>query len=253
MIDTARPVRGRTPLLAATGHHPYARHALGRDDAPAGWVLPGATAWLLPVQRGSAGGAFGAAGPAVELFAALVAEGSVRPGQSLSLPRVDTAALTGRLPVARHSDWDFLWSTEPPASQPGQDRVVRLTTADIPALDALIDEAYPTTTTRPGDPGIVAWYGVRAGGRLIACGADRSRGDVGFLAGLTVAPAERGRGLGAALTAGMARALFARYDRVALGVYPDNVDALRLYRRLGFTHTLARSTVRLGGEHPSSP
>ena len=52
---------------------------------------------------------------------------------------------------------------------------------------------------------------------LLACGADRSRG------------------LGAALTAGMTRALFGRYDVVALGVHPDNVGAIRLYRRLGFT------------------
>ncbi|WP_231925469.1 GNAT family N-acetyltransferase [Micromonospora purpureochromogenes] len=86
---------------------------------------------------------------------------------------------------------------------------------------------------------------MRDGDRLVACGADRSRGDVGFLAGLTVAPDRRGRGLGAALTAGMARALAARYDHVALGVYTDNVGAIRLYRRLGFTGTLARSSVHL--------
>ncbi|MDG4801578.1 GNAT family N-acetyltransferase [Micromonospora sp. WMMD980] len=79
-----------------------------------------------------------------------------------------------------------------------------------------------------------------------ACGADRSRGDIGFLAGLAVAPGHRGRGLGAALTAGMTRALFARYDHVALGVYPVNVGAIRLYRRLGFTGTAPRVTVRLG-------
>lgn len=80
----------------------------------------------------------------------------------------------------------------------------------------------------------------------MACGADRSQSDVGFLAGLTVAPDQRGRGLGAALTAGMTRALLARHDTVALGVYTDNVGAARLYRRLGFTNTLPLSSVRLG-------
>lgn len=89
------------------------------------------------------------------------------------------------------------------------------------------------------------WYGIWADDRLVACGADRSRGDIGFLAGLTVSPDQRGQGLGAALTAGMTRALLARYDTVGLGVYPSNVGAVRLYRRLGFTNTHPISTLRL--------
>ena len=93
---------------------------------------------------------------------------------------------------------------------------------------------------------MVDWYGIRDGDRLIACGADCTRGDVGFLAGLTVAPEHRGRGLGAALTAGLTRALAARYDVVALGVYPANTGAIRLYRRLGYTDSLALTSVRVG-------
>ncbi|SCL30648.1 FR47-like protein [Micromonospora pallida] len=246
MIGAARAVPGRRAVLAATGHHPYVRHVLGRDDEPRAWLLDDVTGWLLPAESGPAGGAFGAAGPAVGLVAALRAEGVVRAGQWLHLPRVGSAELTGRLPVARHSDWDFLWAAAPPPHQPGEERVVRLTEADLPALTALVDEAFPSTTSRPGDPRVVDWYGIRAGDRLVACGADRSRGVIGFLAGLTVAPGERGRGLGAVLTAGMTRALFARYDHVALGVYTHNVGALRLYRRLGFTHVLPRSSVQLG-------
>ena len=124
--------------------------------------------------------------------------------------------------------------------------MVRLGVPDHPALAALIEDAFPTASSRPGDPAIVDWYGIHEGERLVACGADRSRSDVGFLAGLTVAPDRRGRGLGAALTAGMTRALLIRYDHVALGVYADNVGALRLYRRLGFTGALQRSSVWLG-------
>ena len=66
-----------------------------------------------------------------------------------------------------------------------------------------------------------------------------------FLAGLTVAPDQRGRGLGAGLTAGMSKALLARFDTVGLGVYPDNVGAVRLYRRLGFTNTHHVTSIRL--------
>ncbi|MFC0509367.1 GNAT family N-acetyltransferase [Micromonospora costi] len=245
MIIADQVLHGRAAVLAAAAHHPYARHSLWRDSEPRGYRRDGALVWLLPEGQGPAGGALGAPGPALDVCAALVAEGALGPGQWLHLPRLDAADLAGRLPVAQHDEWDFLWTDAPPPPQPGEDRVVRLTEADHPALDALIEEAFPTTTSRPGDPRVVDWYGIRDGDRLVACGADRSRGDVGFLAGLTVAPAERGRGLGAALTAGMTRALLARFDLVALGVYTVNVGAVRLYRRLGFTNTLPRSSVRL--------
>ncbi|GAB3060548.1 GNAT family N-acetyltransferase [Micromonospora schwarzwaldensis] len=246
MITVDEVLTGREAVLAATGHHPYARHALRRDQAVWGWRRDGAVGWLLPPGEWSAGGAVGASGPALEVLAAQRAEGTLRAGQSVNLSRAAPDAVVECLPVARLSDWDFLWTTEPPPHQPEQDRVVRLTEADHTALTALVDEAYPSSTSRPGDPGVVDWYGIRDGDRLIACGADRSRGDIGFLAGLTVAPGHRGRGLGGALTAGMTRALFARYDHVALGVYTVNVGAIRLYRRLGFTGAAPRTTVHLG-------
>ncbi|MEU5938003.1 GNAT family N-acetyltransferase [Micromonospora sp. NPDC047548] len=246
MITADQVLAGRDALLAAAGHHPYARHALWRGHEPRGWRRDGTVGWLLPPEQGPAGGALGPPGPAVDVFAGLVTAGELRAGQWLHLPRTTREELAGRLTAARLDDWDFLWTTEPPPPQPEEERVVRLTEADHPALAELIEESFPATTSRPGDPRIVDWYGIRDGDRLVACGADRTRGDVGFLAGLTVAADRRGRGLGAALTAGMTRALSARYDHVALGVYTDNVGALRLYRRLGYTGSAARSSVHLG-------
>ncbi|MFU8874160.1 GNAT family N-acetyltransferase [Micromonospora sp. SL4-19] len=246
MITADQALVGRDALLAATGHHPYARHALWRDQEARGWRRDGAVGWLLPPEQGPAGGALGAADPAVDVFAGLLADGTLHAGQWLHLPRTSPDELAGRLTVARLDEWDFLWTTTPPPPQAEQERVVRLIETDHPALAALIEESFPTTTSRPGDHRIVDWYGIRDGDRLVACGADRSRGDIGFLAGLTVAPDRRGHGLGAALTAGMTRALFARYDHVALGVYTANVGAIRLYHRLGFTGTERRSSVHLG-------
>ncbi|MEU8300993.1 GNAT family N-acetyltransferase [Micromonospora sp. NPDC048909] len=246
MIVLDQALHGRAAVLAAAGHHPFVRHQLGRDVEPRGYRRDGAVVWLLPAGQGVAACGFGAAVPAAEICGALTAEGTLRPGQGVHLPRLGPDDLAGRLTVGRHDDWDFLWTSAAPPAQPGEERVVRLTEADHPALAALVDEAFPTSTSRPGDPRVVDWYGVRDGDRLVACGADRSRGDVGFLAGLTVAPAVRGQGLGAALTAAMTRALLTRYDHAALGVYPVNVGAIRLYRRLGFTHTLGLSSVRLG-------
>ncbi|MFB9236706.1 GNAT family N-acetyltransferase [Plantactinospora siamensis] len=245
MINGATTLTGRAAILAATGQHPYPRHALVRDCEPLGRTAAGATAWLLPTTGGPAGGAYGPTGPAVDLLAGLLAERPPAPGSLLHLPRVGPADLAGRLAVDARDDWDFRWLTAAPAPVPGAERVVRLTAADTPALTALIDGSFPTSTARPDDPRIVAWYGIRDGARLVACGADRSRGDIGFLAGLTVATAARGRGLGAALTVGMARSLFDRFDTVALGVYTHNTGATRLYRRLGFTAALPRTSVRL--------
>ncbi|MEV6377521.1 GNAT family N-acetyltransferase [Micromonospora musae] len=245
MIIADQILDGRAAVLAATGHHPYARHSLGRDSEPRGWQRDGAVVWALPAGHGPAVAALGAAGPALDVCADLVAEGVLGAGQWLNLPRIDPAGLTDRLPVAQRDEWHFLWTTQAPPPQPGEEEVVRLTESDYPALTALIDEAFPSTTSRPGAPGVVGWYGIRDGDRLVACGADRSRGDIGFLAGLTVAPQQRGRGLGAALTAAMTRALLARYDQAALGVYLVNVGAIRLYRRLGFTNTATRTSLRL--------
>ncbi|WP_406068295.1 GNAT family N-acetyltransferase [Micromonospora sp. NBC_01638] len=247
MITDDQVLEDRTAVLAAVGHHPFARHALGSRPPVRGYRRDGAVLWVVPDEHGPAGCAIGPAGPAIEVCVALVADGVLRPEQRLHLPRHDPALLAGRLTVTGHADWDFHWTDTPPPAQADEQRVVRLTEADHPALETLIDEAFPSTTSRPGDPRVVDWYGIRAGDRLVACGADCSQGDIGFLAGLTVAPDQRGRGLGASLTAGMTRALLARHGTVGLGVYPSNVGAVRLYRRLGFTDTLPLSSFRLGG------
>ncbi|MEU8423812.1 GNAT family N-acetyltransferase [Micromonospora sp. NPDC048835] len=245
MIIEGQLLPDRDAILGAVGRHPFARHALGRPVPVRGYRRDGAVLWLVAPEHGPAGCAIGPAEAVLEICVALAADGVLQPGQRLHLPRHDRALLAGRLAVAEHSDWDFHWTDTSPPTQPDERSVVRLTDADQPALAALVEESFPSSTSRPGDPRVVDWYGVRDGDRLVACGADRSQGDIGFLAGLTVAPDHRGRGLGAALTAGMTRALLSRNGMVGLGVYTHNVGAARLYRRLGFTNTLPLSSIRL--------
>ncbi|MFC0005304.1 GNAT family N-acetyltransferase [Micromonospora siamensis] len=245
MIKADQVLAGRDAVLRATGHHPYARHALARGDEQRGWLRDGAVVWLAPPGVWPAAGAVGPAAPAADLLRDLYAAGDLPAGVRLPLPRAIVDELADRLPLTVLTSWDYLFTTTPPPHRSGEERVVRLTGADHPELAALIEESFPTSTSRPGDAHIADWYGIRDGDRLVACGADRSRGDVGFLAGLTVDRRRRGQGLGAALTVGMARALFARYDQVALGAYLDNVGAIRLYRRLGFTGTVEFNSVQL--------
>ncbi|WP_341720336.1 GNAT family N-acetyltransferase [Micromonospora sp. FIMYZ51] len=246
MIVAEEAVDGRDAILAAAQHHPFVRHSLPPEQPVRGWRRDDALCWLLPATfPGPVGGALGAPNRAVELVTALTRDRLVDTGRWVHLPRFDPATLDDRLAGAAYEDWEFLWTSTAPPPQPGEERVVRLDETDHPALTALIERSYPASTVRPGSPRVVDWYGIRDGDQLIACGADCTRGDIGFLAGLTVAPEHRGRGLGAALTTGLTRTLSARYDLVALGVYLANTGALRLYRRLGYTDSLALTSVRL--------
>jgi len=81
------------------------------------------------------------------------------------------------------------------------------------------------------------YIGIRdaATGRLVAMAGERfcMRGYV-ELSAIAVHPAGRGRGYGAALTAALARAAFARGEIPFLHVYADN-PAASLYARLGFS------------------
>lgn len=246
---------GRAHVLTATGHHPYARLTTGGDEPVRAFLADRATAWLTEEDRRPILCAFGDPEPAVQLVAALADRGVLAGVRRLGLPRVDSRVLGRYLPVSDPDHWEFRWTTTPPPPQPGQARVVRLGCADTGALDpgtaaaieALLDHAFPTSFGRTGDPGVRRWYGIWERNRLVACGADRSRGGVGSLARIAVHPQARGRGLGATLTAAMAHAMCAEFDTVSLGVMVDNHRALRLYRRLGFAHPTGRTSIDLTG------
>jgi ribosomal protein S18 acetylase RimI-like enzyme len=246
VLDELTRLDGRPAVLAAAADHPYARLTTGGHATVTGYAGGALLAWVSAGTAGPVGCALGPAPAAVRLLAALRGDGPLAGAAWLHLPRADRRMLATHLPVSRHDDWEFRWSTTPPPPRPDEERVVRLRVADEPAVADLLRTAFPDSTSWPGDPQVRAWYGVRDGGAVVACGADRSRGGVGFLAGVAVHPAHRGRGLGAALAGGLARRLHAEHGTVALGVMADNAPALELYARLGFTAGAARTSVRLG-------
>jgi GNAT superfamily N-acetyltransferase len=235
---------GREAVLAAAGHHPYVR--LTATGEVTGYRGDGLLGWVGMGPWGPVLAALGSPGAALDLADAWRASGAAGGGRWMHLPRIPAADVAAVLPVRRQDDWEFRWTGRVPAPTPGEERVERLGPADDGAVRALLEEAFPQTTSRPGDPRVRVWYGIRDGaGGMVAAGADRSRGGVGFLAGLVVHPAQRRRGLGAALTAAMTRRLHAEFGVVALGVMAHEEGARRLYERLGYADSLARSSVGL--------
>jgi ribosomal protein S18 acetylase RimI-like enzyme len=252
--DNAGPVElaGRDRILAATGHHPYARLTTASREPreprePRGFAQDGVTAWIVCWSRGLIACALGGSERAAGLLSLLASRGELSGVRRVNLPRVDHAVLAAHLPVTSPDDWDFRWTRTAPPGQPGQDRVAPLARDDDPMIVELLERAFPSTFTRPGDAMVRCWYGVRDGIRLVACGADRSRGGVGSISAVAVDPAVRGQGVGTALIATMTRELLADCDVVTLGVMADNHSAGRLYQRLGYVHTVARTSAMLAG------
>jgi ribosomal protein S18 acetylase RimI-like enzyme len=248
MPDRVRRLPGRAATAAVVADlaphaDVYARLTMGEDLT--GWLLDDVVAWAGTGPWGRDLYAIGPSEPCVALAGGLLAAGTVAPVSWAHLPRSAPATMTPHLTFTAQDDWEFRWTDVPPPPHPDESRVVPLADAELAAAHSLMRDTYPHTTTWPGDPRVSGWYGIWDGDRLVAVGGDRSRGGVGYLAGLAVATDRRGDGLGTALTTAMSRGLLTRHGVVGLSVMSDNTGAVRLYERLGFTSTLTRSSVEL--------
>ncbi|MET7471952.1 GNAT family N-acetyltransferase [Micromonospora sp. NPDC005599] len=110
--------------------------------------------------------------------------------------------------------------------------------ADAAELAGLYAVAYPGNwfDARMLETG--QYVGVRERGRLVAVAGVHvfsPRWRVAALGNVTTHPDVRGRGLGAGVVAALCARLRASVDHVTLNVRADNVAAVRLYERLGFT------------------
>jgi ribosomal protein S18 acetylase RimI-like enzyme len=197
-----------------------------------------AVLWWGDTHFGRLAHAFGPDGSVRQLVAA---------GRELSGPVKRTNVR--RAPAEHSADaWDFRWTADVPPHQPGQETVVEV--HDMEAVNRLLDEGFPDTSVRPGDPIVVGWYGIWAGDRLVACGADRStrppgaqaEPTTGMIGGVAVHPAHRGQGLAAAVSAALTTRLVTSYGLSCLGVMAGNDAATSIYLRLGY-----RDVVHLKG------
>jgi GNAT superfamily N-acetyltransferase len=240
---------GRAALLDLLDYHPYARLTAGGDPV-LGYQRDGAVVWTAQGPWGPVAASMGDQHAAARLFAELADVGALDQVKWLHLPRIELTEAQALLPVTYHDHWDYLWTTVAPPPLPVEDDlptgVVALDSdADRAAIEAVLDDALPHSTSRPGDPRIRAWHGIHDGAELIAVAGDRSAHGVGFLAGIAVRADRQGRGLGAAITAALTRQLITEYDVCSLGVMSDNATAIRTYQRLGYTRRIERSSVGL--------
>ena len=216
----------------ATGHDPFARGSLRRPIAQ-GWLSGRAVAWLGvdAEERVSYLSALGPPDEVGALIGELVEE--VPPRQRMTLPRGTPVHLPAWVSIDG-TDWDFRWLDASPPVQPGEEAVVEV--ADDDEVAALLTASSPTASALPGDPGVQRWVGVRDAGVLVACAADTSAATgIGHLSSIAVHPSARGRGLGRAVTAALARRLLDEgCDLVTLGMYADNAYGRAMYDALGF-------------------
>jgi ribosomal protein S18 acetylase RimI-like enzyme len=231
--DLAR-LDGRDAILAAAGDHPYARYATVGEVT--GYRSAAAVAWRFR----SSVVALGDPLAALDLVRAVDLDAGA---EWFHLPRL-APEHPADLQASLRDDWDYLVTR---AAPPQDDTVtaVPLDPVHDPAVNALLDVAFPLSMARPGDGKVRRWYGVRENGDLIATAADRSRGGVGYIAGVAVHPAHRRRGLGSAVTAVLTRVLLDEFAAVALGVMADAADTRRIYERLGYGEALYRTSLRI--------
>ncbi|WCN78685.1 GNAT family N-acetyltransferase [Micromonospora sp. LH3U1] len=115
---------------------------------------------------------------------------------------------------------------------------VVLGAADLPRLRELYEQAYPGNWFDERMLETGQYLGVREGGELVAVAGVHVFSPVYRVAALgnvTTHPRWRGRGLAAAVVAALCARLRETVEHVALNVKADNMAAVRLYERVGFT------------------
>lgn len=110
--------------------------------------------------------------------------------------------------------------------------------ADLPELAALYQVAYPDNWFDQRMLETGQYVGIRRDGEMVAVAGVHVWSQtyrVSALGNVTTHPAVRGQGLATAAVAGLCRRLLDTVDHVTLNVKADNLAAIAVYTRLGFT------------------
>ena len=242
-------------LRRLTGDDPYVRWGVP-DPLPApALVVSGGVAverrgrrrgyWVWPLA--------GAPDPAAAVRATvetLLEAGDLdRPDVAgLSIAQPHLHAVAGVVDLAEGGDWDWMWTTQVPAHELGEEDLVELSdTDDAQEITRMIAAHNPRAWAEPGSGRTELWLGLRdpAGELLVIGGLERLDTGVPHLGGILTATGLRGRGLGRLVSAALTRRALAGSPVCTLGMYSDNVAARAVYRRLGYRTAKAWSSRRL--------
>jgi RimJ/RimL family protein N-acetyltransferase len=129
------------------------------------------------------------------------------------------------------------FQSPPPASHRP---VEQLTISDLTKLKDLYAQ-YPESGFSAELFAQGLYFGVYEGERIIAAGGTHALAStyrIAVLGNILTAPEARGQGYATAITAALITTLFKQhFTHVVLNVFEDNVQAIRIYQRLGFqTH-----------------
>lgn len=116
--------------------------------------------------------------------------------------------------------------------------VVPLTEADLPAIYALYQAAYPGNWFDPRNLATQAYFGVWRGDVLISIAGVHVYSEpykVAALGNVTTLPSERGKGHALRTCAKLCQTLLVRgINQIGLNVKADNAAAISTYQKLGF-------------------
>jgi GNAT superfamily N-acetyltransferase len=226
-----RELSGPVELRDASGDDPLVVHLIPHVVQSAPLLSSGAAVLFFYDYWDGTGGQV--VGPP-EDSAALVVAAAEKFGSfaHLALPEAAVPLLPPPLFTAGDR-WRFRWTDLRPRTAAGDG--AWLSPADDAEVNRFLDVAFPDASVRPRNRHARRWAGIRdASGQLVACTADSSESEVGFMSSVTTRPDARRTGLGLAMTRWLTHALLDEFSRVALWQYTDNAAATALYDRLGY-------------------
>jgi ribosomal protein S18 acetylase RimI-like enzyme len=118
------------------------------------------------------------------------------------------------------------------------DGVLQLTESDLNDLERLYAENYPDNAFDPHMLSTGCTFGLRQGGQLVTAAGVHVFSPlyrVAALGNIVTHRAYRGRGLGTRVTARLIQHLTPLVDQIGLNVKADNLPAIAIYEKLGFT------------------
>lgn len=253
------PLESRDDLVAATADHPFARFDLSPTVVDPGLRVTGTStvAWAQHWADGRLGVVV--LGDPVDVAVLAAADGTREWVERLAPDHVTAPAdayapLREALDLRGGNAWDRMWTTTPPPAIPAERDVVAQD-GDDDELTAFVRGHNPHPHALPGQSPHQRWVVVRDADRLVACGCtEPGNTGVPLIGGIVVDASQRGRGLGAAVTAYLTRDGLERTGACTLGVFADNDHARGLYERLGYAVGLRARTgfsVRTGSRGPS--